>query len=236
LTTNTTIGGSGTTVSQTLLDTMNGTSASSSSSTSSTSGQNLQTTFLQLLVTQLQNQDPTNPMDSSQMTSQLAQIDTVTGVSQLNTSLTSLASQLSAGQNAQAALLIGSTVLAPSTAAFSVASGSGPELGVSLPAAASDVTLTIKNSSGSTVRTVDLGAESAGTTTYTWDGKDNSGNTVADGKYTVTAAATVNGSAGTATALVAGTVQSVVQQSDGSAGLALSNGSTVPLSSVASIL
>ncbi|WP_118181909.1 flagellar hook assembly protein FlgD [Paraburkholderia phosphatilytica] len=239
MTTNTTIGGSGTTVSQTLLDTMNGTSASSassSSSTSSTSGQNLQTTFLQLLVTQLQNQDPTNPMDSSQMTSQLAQIDTVTGVSQLNTSLTSLASQLSAGQNAQAALLIGSTVLAPSSSGFSVSSGTAPELGVSLPAAASDVTLTIKNSSGSTVRTVDLGAESAGTTTYTWDGKDNSGNTVADGKYTVTAAATVNGSAGTATALAAGTVQSVVQQSDGSAGLALSNGSTVPLSSVASIL
>ena len=124
MTTNTTIGGSTATVSQQLLDTMNGTStASSSSSTSGTSANDLQTTFLQLLVTQLQNQDPTDPMDSSQMTSQLAQIDTVSGIGQLNTSLSSLSTQLSAGQNAQAALLIGSTVLAPGSS-FAVAAAS----------------------------------------------------------------------------------------------------------------
>ena len=88
MTTNTTIGNNGTNVSQTLLDTMNGTASSSSSSSSTssaTSGTDLQNTFLQLLIAQMQNQDPTNPMDSSQMTSQLAQINTVTGISQLNT-------------------------------------------------------------------------------------------------------------------------------------------------------
>ena len=97
MTTSTTIGNNGTTVSQTLLDTMNGTnstasSSSSSSSTSGTSGTSatdLQNTFLSLLVAQLKNQDPTNPMDSSQMTSQLAQINTVSGISQLNTTLSS---------------------------------------------------------------------------------------------------------------------------------------------------
>ena len=114
---NTTIGGGGT-VSQQLLNAVNGTKSSDgSSSTSGTTNPNsptsLQQTFLQLLVTQLQNQDPTNPMDSSQMTAQLAQINTVTGISQLNTTLTSLASQLSAGQNAQASLLIGQNVLVP---------------------------------------------------------------------------------------------------------------------------
>ncbi|RAE74048.1 flagellar biosynthesis protein FlgD, partial [Burkholderia multivorans] len=82
-------------------------------STTGTSASDLQATFLKLLVTQLQNQDPTSPVDSSQMTSQLAQINTVSGIAQLNTSLTSLSTQLAAGQQTQAALLIGSNVLAP---------------------------------------------------------------------------------------------------------------------------
>jgi flagellar basal-body rod modification protein FlgD len=242
LTTNTSIGGSTATVSQTLLDTMNGTSASSSaaSSTSGTSASDLQQTFLQLLVTQLQNQDPTNPMDSSQMTSQLAQIDTVSGVAQLNTSLSSLSTQLSAGQNAQAALLINSTVLAPGSS-FSVAaasSGSGDataQIGVSLPSAVSDVKLTITNSSGQVVNTIDLGAQSAGTVPVSWTPTDSTGAVLPAGTYTVSAAATVNGQSATANALVASQVTGVVQQSGGAAGLSLANGTTVPLSSVAGI-
>jgi flagellar basal-body rod modification protein FlgD len=235
LTTNTTIGSTTTTVSPQLLDTMNGTSSSSSSSTSSTSASDLQTTFLQLLVAQLQNQDPTNPMDSSQMTSQLAQINTVSGISQLNTSLSSLSTQLSAGQNAQAALLIGSTVLAPGSS-VAVSSGSAPEIGVQLASAASDVKLTVTNSSGQVVNTVDLGPESAGTVPISWTPKDSSGNTLADGNYTISASATVNGQPATATTLVASQVQSVIQQSGGGAGLTLANGSTVALTSVAGIL
>ncbi|MEM5330209.1 flagellar hook assembly protein FlgD [Paraburkholderia sp. JHI2823] len=218
---------------------MNGTSsassAGSSGSSSSTSASNLQTTFLQLLVAQLQNQDPTNPMDSSQMTSQLAQINTVSGIQQLNTSLTSLSTQLSAGQNAQAALLIGSNVLAAGSSA-TVSSGTAPQLGVTLPSAVSDVKLTITNAAGQVVNTFDLGAQSAGTVPVTWNGKDSAGNTVADGTYKVTATATTNGQSATATALVASQVQGVVQQSDGSAGLKLANGKTVALSSVAAIL
>ncbi|CAB3780424.1 Basal-body rod modification protein FlgD [Paraburkholderia caffeinitolerans] len=236
---NTTIGGSTATVSQQLLDTMNPTAAasgaSSTSGTGSTSGTDLQNTFLQLLVTQLQNQDPTNPMDSSQMTSQLAQINTVTGIQQLNTSLSSLSTQLSAGQNAQAALLIGSTVLAPGNS-MTVTSGAAPQLGVTLPSAASDVKLTITNSAGQVVNTLDLGAQSAGTVPITWNGTDAAGNAVADGNYTVSASAIVNGQAATATALVASKVQGVIQQSDGGAGLSLANGKTVSLSGVAGIL
>ncbi|SDD23017.1 flagellar basal-body rod modification protein FlgD [Paraburkholderia lycopersici] len=231
----TTIGGSTATVSQQLLDTMNGTSSGSSSSTSGTSANDLQTTFLQLLVAQLQNQDPTNPMDSSQMTSQLAEINTVSGIQQLNTSLSSLSTQLSAGQNAQAALLIGSTVLAAGSSA-AVSGGSAPQLGVSLPSAVSDVKLTITNSAGQVVNTLDLGAQSAGTVPVTWNGKDSSGNTVADGTYTISATATTNGQSATATALVASQVQGVVQQADGTASLSLANGKTVALSGVAAIL
>jgi flagellar basal-body rod modification protein FlgD len=239
VTTNTTIGSNGTTVSQTLLDTMNGTSsASSSSSTSSTSGtssSDLQNTFLTLLVTQLKNQDPTNPADSSQMTSQLAQINTVTGIGQLNTSLTSLATQLSAGQSAQAALLIGSTVLAPGNS-VSVSNGVSSGFGVKLAAGVSDLQVVIKNSAGQIVNTLDKGAQSAGVVSLAgWTPVDSSGNKLADGTYTITAQGTVNGVAATATTLAASQVQSVVQQADGTAGLKLANGSTVALTGVSSI-
>jgi flagellar basal-body rod modification protein FlgD len=237
LTTSTTIGSNGTTVSQTLLDTMNGTgsSTSSTSSTSGTSATDLQNTFLQLLVAQLKNQDPTNPMDSSQMTSQLAQISTVQGISQLNTSLTSLSTQLSAGQQSQAALLIGSTVLAPGNS-VSVASGKSGAFGVSLANDVSDLQVVVKNSAGTIVNTIDLGKQSAGTIPVGWTPTDTAGNTLPDGTYTITATGTINGQQATATTLTGATVESVVTQSSGTAGLVLSNGSTVGLTSVAAIL
>ncbi|MEW9581120.1 flagellar hook assembly protein FlgD [Paraburkholderia sp. DGU8] len=240
MTTNTTIGGSGTTVSQTLLDTMNGASSSTSStgstgSTGGTSPADLQNTFLQLLVAQLKNQDPTNPMDSSQMTSQLAQISTVQGISQLNTSLTSLSTQLSAGQQSQAALLIGSTVLAPGNS-ISVASGKTGSFGVQLASDVSDLQVVVKNSAGTIVNTIDLGKQSAGTIPVGWTPTDTAGNTLPDGNYTITAAGTINGQPATAATLTGATVQGVVTQSTGSAGLVLSNGSTVGLTSVAAIL
>jgi flagellar basal-body rod modification protein FlgD len=237
LTTNTTIGNNGTNVSQTLLDTMNGTNSSTSStgSTSGTSPADLQNTFLQLLVAQLKNQDPTNPMDSSQMTSQLAQISTVQGISQLNTSLSSLSSQLAAGQQSQAALLIGSTVLAPGNS-IPVASGKAGAFGVSLANDVSDLQVVVKNSAGTIVNTIDLGKQSAGTIPVGWTPTDTAGNALPDGTYTITAMGTINGQQATATTLTGATVESVVTQSSGTAGLVLSNGSTVDLTSVAAIL
>jgi flagellar basal-body rod modification protein FlgD len=239
----TTIGSSGTTVSQTLLDTMNGTksssstsSTSSSSSTSGTSASDLQNTFLTLLVTQLKNQDPTNPADSSQMTSQLAQINTVTGIGQLNTSLSSLATQLSAGQQTQAAMLIGSNVLASGTG-VTVSSGAASTFGVKLDNAVSDLQVLVKDSSGTIVNTIDMGAQAAGVIPVSgWKATDSKGNTLADGSYTISAQGTINGQQATATTLSASQVQSVVQMSDGTPGLKLANGSTVALTGVASIL
>ncbi|HEY2000092.1 flagellar hook assembly protein FlgD [Paraburkholderia sp.] len=210
-------------------------SATGSSATSSTTGAGLQSTFLQLLITQMQNQDPTNPMDSSQMTSQLAQINTVTGISQLNTSLASLSTQLNAGQTSQAALLIGSSVLAPGNS-VTVASGKASTFGVQLASAATDMQINVVNSSGKIVNTIDLGAQPAGTVPVSWTPVDSSGNPLPDGTYTITATGTVNGKAGTATTLTAGTVQSIVQGTGGAPSVVLSNGNTEPLTSVAAIL
>ena len=247
MTTNTTIGNNGATMSQTLLNTMNGTSStsgtsgtSSASSSSSTTGTqspaDLQNTFLTLLVTQLQNQDPTNPTDSSQMTSQLAQISTVSGIGQLNTSLSSLATQLSAGQSAQAASLIGATVLAPGST-MTVSGGKASAFGAQTANALGDLTVSVTNSAGQVVNTIDLGPQAAGTVPITgWTPTDKTGATLPDGTYTITAAGTINGAAATATALSSSQVQSVVQQADGTTGVMLTTGKTVPLTSIASIL
>jgi flagellar basal-body rod modification protein FlgD len=238
LTSATTIGGSGT-VSQTLLNNMNGTSSAtgSTSSTASTStGSGLQSTFLQLLVTQLQNQDPTNPMDSSQMTSQLAEINTVTGISQLNTSLSSLATQINAGQTTQSAGLIGGSVLAPGDA-ITVASGKSNVFGVQLGAAVSDMKINVVNSAGQIVNTIDLGAQPAGTVPVSWAPVDTAGNALPAGNYTLTATGTLaTGGAATGTTLTAATVESVVQGAGGVPSVVLSNNTTVPLTSVAAIL
>lgn len=226
-----TIGSNGTTVSNLSNDTM----SSNGTSTTGTSASDLQATFLKLLVTQLQNQDPTSPVDSSQMTTQLAQINTVSGIAQLNTSLTSLSTQLAAGQQTQAALLIGSNVLAPGNS-LTVKSGAATPFGVQLASNVSNLTLTVKNAAGTVVNTINAGSQSAGTVPFNWTPTDASGNTLSDGKYTISATYTdANGTPQTATVLTAAQVQSVVKQADGTAGLVLSNGSTVGLTQVGAI-
>ncbi|MFC0402602.1 flagellar hook assembly protein FlgD [Paraburkholderia rhizosphaerae] len=208
----------------------------------STSASDLQTTFLKLLVTQLQNQDPTAPMDSSQMTSQLAQIDTVSGIAQLNQTLTSLSSQLSATEAGQSASLIGRTVLVPGNT-FTVdfplnADGStsttpaASPFGIKLPGAASDLRLQVKDSNGQVVRTIDLGSQPAGVIPVPgFNPVDDNGNPLPKGNYTFT----VTDAGGTATgtsaplALTGISVISVVTQADGTPGLTLANGQTIPL-------
>ncbi|WP_322027617.1 flagellar hook assembly protein FlgD [Burkholderia sp. BCC1977] len=227
----TTIGSSGTNVSTVPTDTMN----TNNVSTTGTSASDLQATFLKLLVTQLQNQDPTSPVDSSQMTSQLAQINTVSGIAQLNTSLTSLSTQLAAGQQTQAALLIGTNVLAPGNS-VAVKSGAASPFGVSLTSDVSNLTITVKNSAGVVVNTINAGQQSAGTVPFNWTPTDTAGNALPDGKYTVSAQYTgTDGKTYAPTVLAAAQVQSVIKQADGTAGLVLSNGTTVGLTQVASI-
>jgi flagellar basal-body rod modification protein FlgD len=235
LTTQTTIGNNGANVSQTLLDTMNGTNSTSSTQSTGNSGTDLQNTFLQLLVAQMKNQDPTSPMDSSQMTSQLAQINTVTGIGQLNQQLTSLSAQLASNQQTTAASLIGSTVLAAGDS-FSVASGKATGFGVTLANDASDVTITVKNSAGLIVNTVDLGKQPAGTTPIGWTPVDKAGNPLPDGTYTFTAASVENGKSATPVTLTAAQVQGVIKQPDGTSGLVLSSGVTVHMSDLAAII
>jgi flagellar basal-body rod modification protein FlgD len=210
--------------------------SASTTSSNANSAASLQSTFLTLLVTQLQNQDPTNPMDSSQLTSQLAEINTVSGIAQLNQTLTSLQTQLTQNQQVSASTLLGKTVFAPGSN-VQVSSGTPSTSGVNLSGAATDLTLTIKDKNGNTVRTIDEGAQPAGLSVNAWDGKDSNGNVVPDGTYTISAtAASATSTAVTATTITLNTVTSVIQQPDGSVGLTLSDGDVVSLGSIVDIL
>ena len=170
--------------------------------------------FLTLLVTQLKNQDPLNPLDNAQLTSQLAQMSTVTGVNQLNTTLQSLTSSYQSSEAVQAAGMIGHSVL---TAGNTLALSNGSAvLGVDLGSAADSVKITIKNDGGVAVHTIDIGAQAAGTVPLQWDGKDDDGKQLANGNYSYSVVATQGGVALTnATALALGTVGSVSTNAQG---------------------
>ncbi|UWS30719.1 flagellar hook assembly protein FlgD [Erwinia pyrifoliae] len=165
---------------------------SSSSSSSDTSAADLQNNFLTLLVTQLKNQDPTNPMDNAQLTTQLAQINTLSGVEKLNTTLGSISGQITSGQSLQASTLIGHGVMLNGTQILA-GGGTTTPFGVELAQASTSTTATMTDASGKVVQTIDLGAQTAGVHTFEWDGKASDGTTAADGKYTVAISAS-NGS------------------------------------------
>lgn len=185
--------------------------------TTTSSANATQDRFLKLLVTQLQNQDPLNPMDNAQMTTQLAQISTVTGIDKLNTTLSSMIDSVASSQNVQSAEMIGKNVLvAGSKLELSSSTTDGVTTksavgGVKLASAADSVTVTIKDSSGNVVSVQNLGAQKAGVFNFAWDGATDAETTAADGTYTISVSALQGGKAVDATAMQFGTVSALVR-------------------------
>ncbi|WP_374486224.1 flagellar hook assembly protein FlgD [Zoogloea sp.] len=194
-----------------------------------------QTRFLKLLTEQLKNQDPLNPTDNAQMTSQLAQISTVNGIDKLNATLTSLLDQSQSSDALQAAALVGKGVMVSgNTLALSSSKAYG---GFEVASAADKVTVTIKDANGIEVRKMELGAvDEAGVYNFAWDGKTNNGAVAADGKYTVSVSATRGDTDVKPTALTLTTVNSVLRSSTGSVSLDVGSGGTVALSDIKQIL
>ncbi len=161
--------------------------STSSSSSANTLNAN---SFMTLFLAQLQNQDPTNPMQSYELAAQLAQFTTVQELSQASTLLGNLQQYTAAINNGTVTSLIGKQISAQSST-INVSSGSPSALSYTLTEPAT-VTMTITNSSGATVNTLNLGSQSAGSYTVPWTGTDSTGNTVADGAYTCTVTATAS--------------------------------------------
>ncbi|MBK7665236.1 MAG: flagellar hook assembly protein FlgD [Sterolibacteriaceae bacterium] len=169
--------------------------------------------FLMLLTTQLKNQDPLNPMDNAQMTSQLAQISTVDGINKLNSTLEKLVGSQQGSEALQAAALVGRDVLVEGRN-LQIA-GAGASAGIELASAADNVAVNIVDANGLAVRTLSLGALDAGAHRFDWDGKSGSGAQVADGAYTMTVQALKGNAAVVASPLQISRVTSVVRETSG---------------------
>jgi flagellar basal-body rod modification protein FlgD len=197
-------------------------------------GSEVEDRFLKLLVTQLKNQDPLNPLDNAQVTSQLAQLNTANGISQLNQTMAAFAATQASAQAVQAAQLIGRGVM---TEGSTLQLKDGDALfGVQLAQAAEHLQVVISDAAGKVVQTVDAGPQPAGTILLHWDGATDAGGTAAAGTYKFALKAlSAGGAALDSTALAVDTVKAVTAQSGGAI-LNLSGGAGVSLSAVRQIL
>ncbi|MFT3728225.1 MAG: flagellar hook capping FlgD N-terminal domain-containing protein [Terricaulis sp.] len=150
-------------------------------------------TFLTLLTSQLQNQDPLSPMDSTQFTQQLVQFSQVEQQIKTNSNLESLASQFQAASSSAALSYLGKDAVIQSDTAYQ--SGTGASWGYNLPNTANTIKIEVRDASNRTVATLD-GETGSGDHVVTWDGKDSSGNAMPAGNYHI--AITAKDTGGTA--------------------------------------
>lgn len=147
--------------------------------------------FLKLLVAQMRNQDPLNPLDNAQVTSQLAQISTVRGIEGLNKTMTDFVTANAQNSATSSVAMLGKQVLVPGDS-FNyqpAASGGATRLGFELAGPATAARLEIVNAAGTVVHTRTMGSVSEGMQTFEWDGRDSHGGTVPAGPLTVRIAA-----------------------------------------------
>ncbi|UQY35434.1 flagellar hook assembly protein FlgD [Pseudomonas fulva] len=145
--------------------------------------------FLNLLVAQLNNQNPLEPQGNGEFIAQLAQFSTVEGVEKLNSSMETILSGYQSSQALQASSLVGRKVIVPVDKAVVDTSESFKASAV-LPTSSSNVYVNVYDSSGAVVSRINLGEQQAGNVSFIWDGKDSSGNVMKPGTYKFEAQAT----------------------------------------------
>lgn len=169
--------------------------------------------FLTLLTAQLRNQDPMNPMDNAQMTSQLAQISTVGGIERLNATLQAMGASLQSEQSMQAASLLGHSVLVPGNR-LSLPEGGLASGALELAGPADQVKVLIKDGNGIVVQTKDLGPQSSGIHRFEWDGITAGGGVAMAGDYRISIEASRGDAKVDATALAEEVIDGVVRKAN----------------------
>lgn len=172
-----------------------------------------QSRFLTLLVAQMKNQDPLNPVDNSQVTSQLAQISTVDGIERLNGTMKTVSGTMESSQAVQGAALAGRQVLATGNT-LELAQGKGMG-GFELSQAVDNLNIVISNATGTPVNHVALGPQQAGVNAFEWDGNTDSGQPAPEGSYTYKITALAKGKEVSVTSLSFGRVDGVSRGADG---------------------
>jgi flagellar basal-body rod modification protein FlgD len=189
--------------------------------------------FLKLLVTQMKNQDPLNPLDNAQVTSQLAQINTVSGIEKLNTTVQSLSGSLLATQSVQSASMIGRQVYATGSY-LNLADGKAVGA-VNLTQPADRVFVSIADTAGTVIRRIELGSAPTGMSGFEWDGKTDAGTTAAAGQYVFQITAARGNTAIPAEPVTLGKVDGVSLSSSGMR-LNLQGGGSIGMADVKQIL
>lgn len=190
--------------------------------------------FLQLLVTQMQHQNPLDPQDNSEFVAQLAQFSSLEGITSLNDSVSSITSAMASSQALQASSLVGRSVVVQNDKAVVDTTESFNAQFV-VPQAISEAKITIKDKDGNTVKTIELAEQKAGYADFIWDGTNNSGEKVEPGTYTFTASSTVDGKAVQMSTLLPAKVTSVSFSASGEMVLNLAGVGKVSLSDVQTI-
>ncbi|KTB63549.1 UNVERIFIED_ORG: flagellar basal-body rod modification protein FlgD [Pseudomonas fluorescens] len=142
--------------------------------------------FLQLLVTQLKNQNPLSPQDNGAFVAQLAQFSSLEGINTLNDSVNAISSNFSSSQALQASSLVGRSIITQTDKAM-VDTSKSMTGSVAVTAATGNVSVKITDKDGNVVRTIDMGAQSAGDSSFIWDGKNDNGEVAPAGTYTFAA-------------------------------------------------
>jgi flagellar basal-body rod modification protein FlgD len=211
----------------------NATAATSSTSSTSPNDTLNQSDFLSLMTAELKNQDPTNPEDTSNLFSQMAQFSQVQGIDNLQTTLSQFTSSMTANESLSAAGMIGKYAeVAGNTAVLDPTNGL--QGSVTVPSSMSDVQVNVLDSQGAVVSTIDLGQQNAGSVPFQWNGTLSNGQKAASGTYTIQAQG-VSGSSTTALSTTGGQeIMGVTSNSTNGIQFQLGNNQQVGISSISS--
>ncbi|NDV13034.1 flagellar hook assembly protein FlgD [Crenobacter caeni] len=223
-----------TTVNTDIITDLNKTAQSKAGSKNDNSAAGIQDRFLTLLMAQLKAQDPMNPMDNAQITSQMAQISTVTGMENMNQTMNMLLQSQFANQSMMAATLIGKQVMTDGNGLVLGEGGKGAGA-VELAGPADKVKVTVSDKDGNVVRELSIDKPKLGINHFEWDGKDGNGEALPAGEYSFKVEASNAGVAVKSTALAFQQVNGVTWE-QGIPMLMLANGKTTSLAEIVQIV
>ncbi len=195
-----------------------------------------QSDFIQLMIAQMKNQDPTKPLDPNQFMSQLAQFSTVNGITELKKSVDTMVARMTTDQSVKAATLVGHEVMAPGNTAWFNPGAKVAGQAV-LDGSTTDLNIKVYGSNGMLVRTIPMGMHGAGAVPFVWDGFREDGKVAAQGSYRIVAEAEMGDRTVQVPVQTRARVASVdLNGQGGDLTLNLANGQSVPLNQIDQIL
>lgn len=219
-------------VSSTFLNKLQNPTATTTQSSSNALGKDA---FLQLLVTQMKNQNPLDPQDNTQFVAQLAQFSSLESMQNLTKTVDTIAANYQSSQALQASSLVGRSVVV-NAGSTTVDTTKGMTGTVVVPSSSPTTTVKIYDSAMNVVKTVDLGSKSAGNASFSWDGTNEAGETLATGNYSFVATGSLDGKATGLTTYLPATVNSVTTGVNGAEmTLNLAGGQSIGMSKVQTI-